>query len=223
MSVSQSQIPKVIYICHSTKELVETQSAHKWIALNPNHTVNSYGDAECRQFLQLNYPPMYLDIFDEIPFPPIKSDFWRLCILLKYGGIYVDADIEPHVPIDEFLEPTATFATCLSDYTTLNPHVIACMPNDAVINDCLDTYITYYKTKRAYDYWGWSITRVMNTTMQLLLDVPIQEGLHGGYQFIKEVCGSKPEDLYTAYCSYKGKKLLTNRAANYDANTHTFK
>lgn len=218
-----SSIPKVIYICHSTKEIVEKQSAHKWTALNPGYDVKSYGDVECRQFLELNYPPMYLAIFDEIPFPPIKSDFWRLCVLLKHGGVYVDADIEPLVPLDSFIEPSANFATCLSDYTTLNPHVLACVPNHEIINDCLDTYITFYKTKRAYDYWGWSITRVMNTSMQLTLGKTIRtEGLYDDYQFITEVCGSKPEDLYTAYCSYKGVKLLINRASNYDAEKHVF-
>jgi len=218
--VTKMSIPKTIYICHSTKEIVETQSAHKWRALNPDYTVVSSGDTECRSFLSLNYPPLYLKIFDSIPYPPIKSDFWRLCVLLKHGGIYVDADIEPLVPLDQFLEPV-TFTTCLSDYTVLNPHIIACIPNHPVINDCLDTYISYYKTGRAHDYWGWSITRIMYTSMQML-GVQIGEGVIAEYQFIKEVCGSKPEDLYTAYCSYKGVKLLMNRAANYDAEKHCF-
>jgi hypothetical protein len=63
----------------------------------------------------------------------------------------------------------------------------------------------------------------MNTSMQLERgEIIRKEGLYGEYQFITEVCGSKPEDLYTAYCSYKGVKLLMNRAANYDAEKHTF-
>jgi hypothetical protein len=218
-----SQIPKAIYICHSTKEIVEAQSAHKWRALNPAYEVHAAGDEECRTFLKMNYPPVYLQVFDSIPYPPIKSDFWRLCVLLKHGGVYVDADIEPLVPLDDFLEPSATFATCLSEYTVLNPHVLACVPNHPVINDCIDTYLTFYKTKRAPDYWGWSITRIMNTSMQLLRgEIIRKEGLYDEYQFITEVCGSKPEDLYTAFCSYKGVKLLLNRAANYDAEKHVF-
>jgi len=217
-----SQIPKVIYICHSTKDLVERHSAHKWRALNPGYEVISCGDEECRTFLTTNYPPVYLDIFNSIPYPPIKSDFWRLCVLLKHGGIYVDADIEPLVPIDSFLEPSVKFATCLSDYTVLNPHFLACVPNHLIINDCLDTYLTFHSTQRAHDYWGWSITRVMNTSMQLCGTLMRKEGVYDEYQYITEVCGSKPEDLYTAYCSYKGVKLLMNRMSNYDAEKHVF-
>ena len=221
--VRMSQIPKVIYICHSTKELVDTQSAYKWRALNPGYDIQTSGDAECRTFLERNYPPVYLRVFDGIPYPPIKSDFWRLCVLLKYGGVYVDADIEPLVPLDSFLEPTATFATCLSDYTVLNPHVLACVPNHPIINDCIDTYLCYHNTHRAPDYWGWSITRIMNASMQLARgEIIRKEGMYDDYQFITEVCGSKPEDLYTAYCSYKGVKLLINRASNYDAEKHIF-
>lgn len=221
--VRMSQIPKVIYICHSTKELVDTQSAYKWRALNPGYDIQTSGDAECRAFLEHNYPPVYLRVFDGIPYPPIKSDFWRLCVLLKHGGVYVDADIEPLVPLDSFLEPTATFATCLSDYTVLNPHVLACVPNHPIINDCIDTYLCYHNTNRAPDYWGWSITRIMNASMQLARgEIIRKEGMYDDYQFITEVCGSKPEDLYTAYCSYKGVKLLMNRASNYDADKHIF-
>ena len=53
-----------------------------------------------------------------------------LCILYIYGGVYSDIDIEPLVPIKDFLEKDVDFLTCDSvQYNYLNPHFIISVKN----------------------------------------------------------------------------------------------
>ena len=70
-----------------------------WKRLNPEYDIQYYDDNRIRQFLRDYYPNSYLKYFNKLDSyegaGPIKSDFWRVCILYKFGGVYVDADIEP--------------------------------------------------------------------------------------------------------------------------------
>jgi len=49
-----------------------------------------YDDNDCRDFIKNNYSSDILNSFDNLIPGAYKSDLWRLCILYKYGGIYLD-------------------------------------------------------------------------------------------------------------------------------------
>lgn len=215
-------IPKQIFICHKTAQMVEKFSAPAWRALNPDYEVIAYGNQECQRFLLEQFGQLHLDVFDYIKDPPIKADFWRVCILYKLGGVYADADIEPLVPISRFLEPGIVFLTVKSHSHNLNPHLIISVPRHAILEKCIDTYLSFYSTKKPYTYWGWSITHMMhNVLMNELHTTQIAEGVYGNYQLIQEVYPSSA-DKTNEYCSYKGVKLLMNRSAYYNPDNHTF-
>ena len=40
-----------------------------------------------------------------------KADVWRLAIILRYGGIYVDSDVKALHPFREYLWPNASVAS----------------------------------------------------------------------------------------------------------------
>ena len=60
---------------------------------SPNYNVQIYGDDECRQFVSEHYP-QFLASYDALPEPVMRADMRRYLILHKYGGVYLDSDIQ---------------------------------------------------------------------------------------------------------------------------------
>ena len=98
-----NQIPKVIYLSYKTKN-IPNYIIPNWQKLYPDYEIKLYDNDDCIKFLKDEYGQEYVDIFNFIKDGPIKADFWRVCILYKYGGIYLDMDIVCKKNLDSFLE-----------------------------------------------------------------------------------------------------------------------
>jgi len=245
-NTNQTEIPKIIYICHKNLNCLHMTYSF-WKKLNPTYQIKLFDDAMCQQFLLDNFSELHQSVFKFIPDGPIKSDFWRVCILYKYGGIYVDADIQPLVPLKMFLSHNSDFVTCITKSNrNFNPHFIAARKNDPILKECIEEYIKLYK-KRSYAYWDWSIVNVFNKilsnvkshynkmpTSQLFIDNKKK------YQLFFEVTNSdnhdkqknvigdimtklKPHGMHDFYCSFLNKRIFNTRYINYDPDEHKFK
>lgn len=51
-----------------------------------------FNDKSSEEFIKKNYPPHYLEAFHLCNHPAMRADYFRLCYILKNGGIYIDAD-----------------------------------------------------------------------------------------------------------------------------------
>jgi len=160
------------------------------------------------------YSQLHLDIFNFLKDGPIKADFWRICIINKYGGLYVDADINPLIPLNKYIENDDDFVTCIS-YNfkkdrlglQLNPHFILSDKNNIILQNSIDRYIQRYNNKIAYDYWGYSICNLL-----------IIEGITEKKSHVLYKNGKKIKFLYEQSlnsCEYNGKIVLKNRYDNY--------
>ena len=161
-------IPKTIYMCYKNLAHIVTYSKN-WTKLNPDWQIKLYDDQMCADFLLNEYGTLYADIFNFIPDGPIKADFWRVCIINKYGGLYVDADIEPLVSLETYIVPDVDFITCISynfsptaNAWKFNPHFIMSNADNIILSDCINSYVNYYKNKIPYSYTEWSICKFMN-------------------------------------------------------------
>jgi hypothetical protein len=222
------QIPKKIYICHKNIKCL-TMTHSKWKGLNPNYEIHLFDDSKCEQFLFNEYSKLHYDIFKFIPDGPIKSDFWRLCILYKYGGIYVDADIHPLVPIDNYLIPDADFVTCITKSNrNFNPHFIAVKKNEYILKLCINEYIKIYSyQKHLYQYWNWSIVHMFNKYLNLFRNPGISTAVlkNKKFQFFIEMTNSRlrSPNLHDYYCVFNKVILFNSRYINYDPHLHEFK
>ncbi len=221
-----NNVPKVIYLCYKTKDIPEVVM-DTWKKLNPDYEVKLYDNKDCINFLLDNYGQKFVDIFNYIKDGPIKADFWRICILNKYGGVYADVDIKPLLPIKEFVEPNAYFVTCGSiDKTKPNPHFIYCNQNNLILKKCIDIYEKKFDNKDKFEYWDWSITHIMKGILndkigEIKNESYIKRDDNGNlYQIIEE---KNADSLNNIYCVYNNKKVLHNRWENYDPYTHNFK
>lgn len=211
--------PKIIHITYTSLDHLEFVK-EKWQILNPNWTIKLYDNTLAESFLKESYGQPYADLFNFIPDGPIKADFWRVCILYTYGGLYVDADIEPLVSLDEFLEAKISFATCISYLKSYNPHFIFAEAGEPLLKRCIDIYVDYYTRKEPYTYWGWSIVTIFTIphfTKKTESGIYLWSGQK--IQLLKENLGN---DRYDMNCSYKKKRVLNNRFKNYDFTKHCF-
>lgn len=223
IQLKYKDIPKNIYLCYKTKN-IPSHIIPVWKLLNPGYQVHLFDNADCENFLLNNFGQEYVNIFRYIKDGPIKADFWRCCVLYINGGIYSDIDIELIEPIDDFLEKDATFMTCISMFNgLLNPHIIACPKEHHILKACIDTYVKFYRQKKQYEYWGWSIVYIMGAIIKNIFgEFYKEEGIYydsngNSYQFIKEIFIDGGVSCY-----YKNHEVLKNRTLIYNEKEHQF-
>ena len=243
-NTNQREIPKIIYICHKNLKCLNMTYSF-WKRLNPTYQIKLFDDVMCEKFLLDTFSELHQSVFKFIPDGPIKSDFWRVCILYKYGGIYVDADIHPLVPIKMFLSHNSDFVTCITKSNrNFNPHFIAARKNDPILKECIEEYINFYK-KQSYAYWDWSIVNVFNRQLSHVKHhhnkMPTSQVFilnKKKYQLFFEMTNRdekqksaindimaklKPNGMHDYYCSFLNKRIFNTRYINYDPDEHKFK
>jgi hypothetical protein len=225
---NKCSLPKVIYMCHKNLNDIQIYSQN-WKKLNPEWEIKLYDNESCENFLLEEYSQLHADIFNFIPDGPIKADFWRVCVLYKYGGLYVDADIEPLVPLKDFIEDNIDFLTCIIFKNYYNPHFILARKDDDVLKLCIEQYINNYKNNEEYIYnnsymGNYSIVNVFNKVFYKDIDKDIdKEGIYfinnKTYKFLLNVYEN---GLINEHSVYNGVRVFNNRYSNYDVNNHCF-
>jgi mannosyltransferase OCH1-like enzyme len=206
-------IPKIIYMCHKELDKIKIYSKN-WEKLNPEYEIKLYDDHLCKEFLLNEYSQLHLDIFNFLEHGPIKADFWRLCILNKYGGLYIDADIKPIIPLKEYIEDDDDFVTCISYHFKkekksfqLNPHFILSYKDNEILKKTIQCYIRMYENKVKYKKWNWSICRLLTIEGIQEKKAQVLYLNNEKFKFIFE----KNKNV----CIYNGKTVFNNRYSNY--------
>jgi len=208
-------------MCDKTLKYIKRHSIN-WKKLNPGYYIFLYDDTSCQNFLKKHFSQLHCDIFNYIPDGPIKADLWRVCVIYKYGGVYVDADVEPFIPLKNFIEKNVNFVTCNSYSPNLkfNPNFIMAAAGDNLLKKCIDTYVQMYKDKVEYSYWGWSIMTLFSNALNLE-NFSKNGGIYYDgdkkYQILKEISAPEFKDDYN---EYNGVRIFNNRYANY--SNHQF-
>ena len=58
----------------------------------PEFEYRYHDDEECAAFIAEHFPGAYHEAFQRLQVGAAKADFWRILVLLKHGGIYLDID-----------------------------------------------------------------------------------------------------------------------------------
>lgn len=111
-NISKLDIPKHIVFTYSHLKLVPNKVFKKWKELNPDHKLIFFNDEDCKYFLEKKFNKEYSMHFDKIKQGAHKADFFRICFLYIYGGIYSDIDIEPYKPINIWIKPYNDIKFC---------------------------------------------------------------------------------------------------------------
>lgn len=152
---SSELVPKQIFQTWHTKEvpphMAECMERNK--KLYPDFKFILFDDNECREYLIKNFPKEYIDTFDKLKPGSYKADLWRLCVLYKEGGIYMDAKItlmetsnlnelikDEHVVEDvpAYFKDSLGVYNAFMIFKPRNPYVKKCM--DKIIENVKNNY-----------------------------------------------------------------------------------
>jgi mannosyltransferase OCH1-like enzyme len=104
-------IPKKIYQSWKTKNLPPKmeENVEKLKSMNPEYDYQLWDDSDCKIFLLEHFGENYANAFEVLKPGAFKCDFWRYAILYVYGGVYLDVDMVPLIPLREIIKDTDEF------------------------------------------------------------------------------------------------------------------
>jgi mannosyltransferase OCH1-like enzyme len=237
-NIINNYIPKNIYICYKTK-IIPKYIIPNIKKIYPDYNIKLYDDNDCIGFLKKEYDQEYVDVFNSLKDGPIKADFWRVCILYKYGGIYSDLDLEHIKNINDVIDKDTSFVTCITEknYRKANPSMgmfnpcfILSKPNHKVLKQAIDVYLNYYRTNKPYNYFSYSITNILADILKKEINInnDTKEGIYydkdnNKYEFLSEMVpkngkngkNGKNWNSKKAYVEYNKQKLFNVRYKNY--------
>lgn len=228
-----SKIPKHIYLTWKNKDLPE-KVMERWKKQNPAYEVSLFTDEDCYQFLLTTFSEDYAEFFKEIPFGPIKADWWRICILYAYGGVYADVDIVPMgIPLDTILSDCTSF-TCIGNTMDHVFQAIMAFPaKDPILAKCIQLmyakrpsvqqYLLTEKNEFASYYPFWSGTVDMYSA---IIDFFQTSPIYGDAYYVRQPDTSFStfhsfDDTYNTYNTYETYVLKLAQEGCVDFNLTT--
>ncbi|MDH3605103.1 MAG: glycosyltransferase, partial [Candidatus Tectomicrobia bacterium] len=100
-------IPKIIHQIYFGGESAVREDYRRyretWLKNHPTWTYRFWDAEQCRQLIAEHYA-WFLPCYDAYPHRIQKCDAVRYFILHRYGGLYVDMDIENLKPVDDLVD-----------------------------------------------------------------------------------------------------------------------
>jgi len=124
--------------------------------MNPGMRLRYLSDQDCYDYLQKHYNETELPTFyKKENIGMYRGDICRAAVLAKEGGYYLDMDIYPLVPFEEFTRPEVTFMTVLTmGRTALLNAMMAATPGHPILLDSLKAIPEWYRTQGHWNLTG---------------------------------------------------------------------
>jgi mannosyltransferase OCH1-like enzyme len=145
-------VPLKVYMTWGTKLLPPKMKKNfeKLQRENPAFEFIIYDDKDCEKFLIENFDGEVLWAFNKLVPGAYKADLWRLCILYKYGGFYLDIK-------ENCLNGFKLIELCESEHFVLDRppnHILnalmVCKAGNKFLEKCIEEIVKNAKT----NYYG---------------------------------------------------------------------
>jgi len=104
---SNHKIPKIIWQTNFTDRV--TIAVYLNYLFNrmmaPSYEYRFMDDAEAAEFIKTCFPGKIFEAFSKLQIGAAKADLWRVLVLQKYGGVYLDLDAHLAWPLGYIIKP----------------------------------------------------------------------------------------------------------------------
>ena len=106
----EQKIPRIIWQTNFTDKFTLPVYFNYWVNRHMSPTYeHRFVSTEARaEFIKENYPQDIYDAYSRIQIGAAQADFWRVLVLYKYGGVYLDIDATTVVSLDKLIKPEDT-------------------------------------------------------------------------------------------------------------------
>ncbi len=135
-------IPNILWQTWKTKEVpIEVKrQADSWIHSNPQLQINLMDDNECDNFILEHFGADVHFLYNALPQPIMRADFWRLAVVYIHGGYYSDLDIVCSRHISSFINNDVD-AVFMREVNNISNYFFGAIPKHPVIKNALDMMI----------------------------------------------------------------------------------
>lgn len=99
--LSDSRVPRLIFATDKDYTIADDPERGRWLrscmAANPGWEVRLFSDEDSLAFVASEFPE-YLGAYQALGHNVQRADYFRYLALLRYGGVYVDTDVECKEP-----------------------------------------------------------------------------------------------------------------------------
>jgi len=130
-------IPKIIHYCWFGPKPIpelELKCMESWKKILPDYKIMFWNE----ESFDIENSNQYVKGAYEKKIYPFVSDFVRVYAMVKYGGVYLDTDIELLTSIDSFLENDAF--TGFENKTRVGGAIMGCKKGNVVFQKMVDYY-----------------------------------------------------------------------------------
>lgn len=132
-------IPKIIHYCwfgYNKKPRLVNNCIESWAKFFPDYKIVEWNesnfDIDCCDYTKEAYAEKKW---------AYVSDYVRMWVLFKYGGIYFDTDVEVLKPFGDEILKLNSFSGIEAVSGLVSPGLVyACNPGDAIVNEILQSY-----------------------------------------------------------------------------------
>ena len=101
---TSKKIPKKIFITYFDKKKVPNKVWKNLNFFGKGYKILFFSDEDCINYLDRNFGKKFSKKFQDIKLGAHKADFFRYCILLNEGGIYLDIDLKPREKFNKIFD-----------------------------------------------------------------------------------------------------------------------
>lgn len=136
------KIPNILWQTWKSSRTPSIFDEHRssWKASNPKLDCYLFNDSECDKFIADNFSLDILQIYRSLPQPIMRTDLWRIAIVLINGGFYGDLDLKCNLNLENYFNDS-TELVLIKEIDNIANFFIGAVPGHPVIELAFDYMI----------------------------------------------------------------------------------
>lgn len=110
-------------------------------AVAPSYDYRFCDDEACDRFVVEHYPGRVARAFQRLRIGAARADFWRILVLLKHGGVYMDIDGNFVDDPDKFIPADAEHVFIATDDGAVTNYFMASAPGNPALQEMCDEIV----------------------------------------------------------------------------------
>lgn len=126
----------------------------QWARLHPDSSQHLFDDETATDWLRQNFGPAMAQRFQALGHAALRADLFRLCWVLRQGGVFADLDEYPRIPVTPWLAGARAVLCIERGFGTIANNFIAAEPDHPVCAMALEFVCNALdQTDAPYAWW----------------------------------------------------------------------